>query len=1129
MSNLINELKRNIGRVNWSRGEEYHLDSRVLECTIADGGGGAALVSGSVAGTASAPYALKVRIAPSRRGLVVDGQCNCPILHNCKHVAALLIEAIPKLDGRWGMKAGTPRRPPPAAGPLLAQRPAAQGALPPAKLPSDLRAWFDQLAEVAARRRQRGQGRPGPDTLLYTIEQRRAQNGTLQMSFGAQVARRRRDGSLLKPRTVALAQLVASQASYVQAIDREIGRWSIGLPHVGAGSSLDGADAARIIERLIESGRCHVGAPGSGPALRSGGPRPGRVVWTSDARGRQSCTVETDPPSDTILPVMPPHYLDSGSGACGPIETGVDPGIAAMVLRAPPVAPEAVNAVRNALDRLLPDAPVPRPAPVPIVQLSDVVPVPVLTLATQDARQQAPGSGVTEWHYARLSFSYNGAAVPAHEAGPARAFVNGEVQIIARDAKSEARGNATLRAAGFVEFERIYGWHAAQRVPHALALKSDEAWIELVRHRLPQWHDEGWRIVYEPGFAFDLAEVDTWYGRIDDDRPGNDWFGLDVGIEIGGQRHSLIAILLDMIQKRGPTFFHLPPGAADTGVLVTLPDKRRVVLPRERVMPIITLLFEMFDTSTGKPHPRRLSRYDIGRLAALDATLRLRWQGGERIRETMQRLSGYSGQKQTAAPAGLAAELRPYQLDGLAWMQTLREYGLSGVLADDMGLGKTLQALAHILSEKEAGRLAEPALVVAPTSVVGNWAAEAERFAPKLRVLVLHGKDRASRYDEIPGADLVITSYALLPRDADVLRKQRWHLAILDEAQYIKNPKTRAAEAACLLDARHRLCLSGTPMENHLGELWSLFRFLMPGFLGDEQQFRMRFRTPIENQNNSERAALLSARMRPFLLRRTKDQVASELPPKTEVLQTIEFAPAQRDLYETVRAAMDKRVRDELAKRGLARSQIIVLDALLKLRQVCCDPRLLPGDMIPGKRPEAASAKLAHLMEMLEELVEEGRRVLVFSQFTSMLELIEEELAERGIAWVKLTGDTTDRRAPVRRFQDGEVPVFLLSLKAGGVGLNLTAADCVIHYDPWWNPAAENQATDRAHRIGQDKPVFVYKLIAADTIEERIVALQQRKGELASALLEGSDAGWKSLTSDDLLGLFAPPALPAAA
>ncbi|MDN6088964.1 MAG: DEAD/DEAH box helicase, partial [Enterobacterales bacterium] len=439
--------------------------------------------------------------------------------------------------------------------------------------------------------------------------------------------------------------------------------------------------------------------------------------------------------------------------------------------------------------------------------------------------------------------------------------------------------------------------------------------------------------------------------------------------------------------------------------------------------------------------------------------------------------------------------------------------------ADDMGLGKTVQTLAHILLEKESGRLDRPALIVVPTTLVHNWREEAARFTPDLNVLVLSGPQRKDHFDRIEQCDLILTTYSLLWRDQKVLTQHDYHLLILDEAQYVKNATTRAATALRDLNARHRLCLTGTPLENHLGEIWSLFDFLLPGFLGSQKEFNQRWRVPIERDGDAVRRDLLVRRIRPFMLRRRKDDVATELPPKTTLLRTVELKGSQRDLYETVRTAMQEKVRTAIDSQGMARSHIIVLDALLKLRQVCCDPRLVNLEKAALVKE---SAKLELLLELLPEMIDEGRRILLFSQFTGMLDLISQALDKAGIAYVTLTGSTADRHAPVQRFQRGEVPLFLISLKAGGVGLNLTAADTVIHYDPWWNPAAENQATDRAHRMGQDKPVFVYKLIAAGSIEEKIVALQDKKAALADSILSEDTSGSTKFSADDLSALFEP-------
>jgi SNF2 family DNA or RNA helicase len=454
------------------------------------------------------------------------------------------------------------------------------------------------------------------------------------------------------------------------------------------------------------------------------------------------------------------------------------------------------------------------------------------------------------------------------------------------------------------------------------------------------------------------------------------------------------------------------------------------------------------------------------------------------------------------------------------WLQFLAAAGLGGVLADDMGLGKTVQTLAHLMIEKAAGRLDRPSLIVCPTSLIPNWTAEARRFAPDLTVLPLHGTARKNSFKHIPTHDLVLSTYPLLTRDQEVLVGQEWHAVILDEAQSIKNPNAETTRQALRLKARQRFCLSGTPLQNHLGELWSLFDFLAPGFLGGQKSFKARYRMPIEKQGDVERMDLLSRRIRPFMLRRTKEEVVTELPPKTEIVEPVEMESNQRAIYEAIRLSMHAKVQAAIAQKGLARSGIIILDALLKMRQACCDPRLLKLKTVA--KSKAGSAKLDRLMDMLSIMFAEGRRVLLFSQFTEMLALIERRLMEEGVEYVTLTGDTKDRASPVARFQGGDVPLFLISLKAGGVGLNLTAADTVIHYDPWWNPAVEDQATDRAHRIGQTKKVFVHRLVTLGTIEEKMEVLKDKKRAIVASVLDAEHGGALKLTEADVEALFAP-------
>ena len=436
-----------------------------------------------------------------------------------------------------------------------------------------------------------------------------------------------------------------------------------------------------------------------------------------------------------------------------------------------------------------------------------------------------------------------------------------------------------------------------------------------------------------------------------------------------------------------------------------------------------------------------------------------------------------------------------------------------------MGLGKTIQTLGLLVHEKIAGRLDRPALVVAPTSLVSNWQREAARFAPDLRVLVSHGTGRKQAFETFKNHDLVITSYPLIARDHAILGKQEWAMLILDEAQTLKNPTADVTQRIDKLDAGWRLALSGTPIENNLTELWSLFHLLNKGLLGDRKAFQTRFRTPIEKKGDRSRSAALALRVKPFILRRTKEQVATDLPAKTEITETVELDSAQRDLYETIRLAMQSKVREALEAQGLAKSHIILLDALLKLRQAALDPRLVKSKH--AAKAGAGSAKLDRLMDLLATLREEDRRVVVFSQFTSMLDLIEPRLHEAGLGFVRLDGDSKDRGAIVARFQSGEVPVFLASLKAGGVGLNLTAADTVILFDPWWNPAVEDQAVDRVHRIGQQKPIFVHRLVAAGTIEEKMDVLKEKKRAIAASIFDPDGQIMPALTEGDVLALLA--------
>jgi superfamily II DNA or RNA helicase len=728
-----------------------------------------------------------------------------------------------------------------------------------------------------------------------------------------------------------------------------------------------------------------------------------------------------------------------------------------------------------------------------------------------------------------VSLRIDGVNVPLQRA-PSRLMVDGEIVDAAPDARQVERVIAQLQADGASPWSYASAPQGRRSSESAFQIRDDAA-AQLIEECVGNWRKQGWKVEVDEDFPWQVVEINDLEMAIHE-VAGQDWFDLELGLKLGDKRVPLLPLLETALAEA-----RLPPGRArEAGgagrmLQVRVDAKHIIRLPWDRVAPLLDTLVELGDTRRRSPARKpgarasraarvlRLSKLDLARVVTLAERGRLTWVGAPDLRSFAQRLANFAHVEAATVPEGLQAQLRPYQRAGLNWLQFLREYGLGGLLADDMGLGKTLQTLAHICLEKEQGRLLTPALVIAPTSLVHNWVAEAGRFAPGLRSLQLHGTDRRRDFERIAGSDLVVTSFALLARDIEQLSTQQFHLLIVDEAQNIKNPRTQAAAAIRLLKATHRLALTGTPLENHLGELWAQFDWLAPGLLGDQASFSRLYRLPIEKRGDEARRVHLTARIRPFVLRRRKDEVAPELPPRTEIERYVALEGGQRDLYEAVRASMHERVRTALAEQGLDRSQVVVLDALLKLRQVCCDPRLVG---LASARSVHESAKLELLMEMLDGLLVEGRRVLLFSQFTSMLALIEEALRQRGLRYSLLTGETRDRARAVEQFQGGEVPLFLLSLKAGGTGLNLTAADTVIHYDPWWNPAVEAQATDRAHRIGQDKPVFVYRLLCAGTIEERMRSLQARKAKLAQALL-GDEAGLaRALGAEDIEALLAP-------
>ena len=495
----------------------------------------------------------------------------------------------------------------------------------------------------------------------------------------------------------------------------------------------------------------------------------------------------------------------------------------------------------------------------------------------------------------------------------------------------------------------------------------------------------------------------------------------------------------------------------------------------------------------------------------------------EVAKDVKKLMSSMTGERSSRAPRkakALTAKLREYQRSGYAWLWQLHENRMTGILADDMGLGKTVQALALLTKAKESEGAA-PSLIVCPTSVLSVWKQEVAKWAPSLSVLMWHGSERAENRRLLKRTDVIVTTYAILRRDIDELAKVRFRYVILDEAQYIKNWTTSTAKSAKKLKCDHRLALTGTPVENHLVDLWAIFDFLAPGFLGKLSEFQKNYVKPIED-GDARALESLRVRVRPFIMRRRKEDVAKELPAKTEQTHYSQFGRSQLGLYNRILKLAKDEIRGRVDDVGIDRSQMTILAALTRLRQVCCDPQLLG---LPDGTPVPPSTKLETFKELIAECIGSGRKTLVFSQFVEMQKILGATLEEMGVEYLWLHGGTKNREELVQRFQQKSgPPVFLISLKAGGSGLTLTEADTVIHFDPWWNPAVEDQATDRAHRIGQDKPVMVYRLVVEDTVEQKMVELGRRKREVAESALGRDASGGKKLTMADVERLLETPA-----
>lgn len=1072
---------------------------------------------GLVLGTAVDPYSVSILVEDG----TFDNYCSCPVGFDCKHAAACLIAAA--MDAGAGEQMAAPS----AETPIKGSEPAK----------TSVQAWVKQLisAQDQSTRGTSLYRDPGDGCLLYDlVPESDAGNRPPRLFLNIFKSRLGQKGIYTKGRQYRIDTYGHFHGREASRIDHElIDMVRVMVMHSAVRTVFDipspyplvGGLGHLILDKLLTTNRLFFNGQRETP-LRRGEQRRLQLDWSRDALSdKMELTVLVDGLDNWLLiPVDPPWYLDIDSEVAGPLQTSIKADVLKIMMSAPALTGTEAQSVANELSLALPPDAMPLPAE-PDVHRVDAGLQPLVSIRALDG-----SPAIENWVVACLmAYGEHRFAVQLRPEGALSHVLeeHGRTAVITR------------------EHEREYGFYrefiyqlpdfepCLARDPKRFSLaeyqptRRDapgrwEAFERLFRV-LPRLEEAGFTVEIDPTVSVDVQQVSALSLHAADNGAG--WFELGLALEHAGHRYDLMPLIIDWLQRTGGKSALRWQGI----------DGTWLEAPAALLEPVVETLGELLQEKDSSGS-LKLSR---GRALVLshlrdeldEAGVDTQWHGTDVLFQMAEQLRSFGSEQRDSlasavAPEHLNAELRAYQLQGMGWLNFLAKAGLNGILADDMGLGKTVQTLAHLQSlveqtaRKHKKNRHGPFLIVAPTSLLGNWEREAQRFTPALTVRVWHGSERHDLPLAYETATIVVTSYALALRDLDVLNEHGFTHLILDEAQNIRNPLAKVTQALKSLPIPNRLCLTGTPLENHLGELWSLFDFLMPGMLGSRERFSRHFRTPIEKQGNTARQQRLNAVVQPLMLRRRKEQVASELPLKTEIIREVELSNGQARLYESIRLAMQKKVKKLLEERGLARSHIVMLDALLKLRQTCCHPQLVK---VASARKVTESAKTDAALEMIEELVEEGRKILVFSQFTEMLSLLEIELVKRHIAHVKLTGQTRKRDVVIDAFQNGDVPVFLISLKAGGTGLNLTAADTVIHYDPWWNPAVERQATDRAHRIGQDKPVFVYKLVAKGTVEEKIVAMQARKQQLADATVERDEAaGPSALSSDDLLALFEP-------
>ena len=1089
------QWQRSFDARSLTRGRGYARQDRVRRGIRLEHEGEMLVLRAQVDGSGRSRYLTSLAVDPDNHSMGVVSDCSCPVGRQCKHAVAVIQSFIDDMEAD-----GIPPRNDSA---LLEQR---------------WESWLAELQTPLGGKRYAEELEDDYRLALFLDIDSNPRDPVLQVSpvWVRPTKQRSRGNGWVKPRPIMLRSdgsltprppqgLVSAQKETLEMLmlgEQRRQFSSVGYEQLW--SPVTHGFQARALWSLLESDTPPLlfHPKQTGTMLDPGQACRLTLAWEPDADGNQHLYADAEP-TDVIS-----HeaaivragselcYLDEKNGLFGRLEG--DPNLLMRLRRAPPLPPEMSGWLTERLHQV-PGLAERLPAPQEVEERTLEGVTPRLKATMQVATGQLgyrDGAMVPQWievGAAVIGFDYDGIEVPPEEGESHQAFRDGQRLTVMRDRKAELELVRTLPP-GMVTLERLRQIEAVPEhfdlpewtlllpvegtPPRSAAewpthLAGPDEWWEMIA----KLREAGCLVYFSDDFPEEptYLEPDDWYGELEP--VGNGWFDLALDIEVEGERLNLLPILRRLFKDPD---FPLEPAedeAEDASWMLALPENRRLVMPLSRLRSLMAPILDWLSDESDPEAALRLPVTAAEKVAPLAE--HERWAGREDVTALANRLRELPSS--LPAPHGFAGELRDYQARGIAWMRFLSELGTGGILADDMGLGKTVQVLAHVLDERARGALDRPTLVVAPTSLVGNWCAEAERFAPELKVVALQGgkAQRERQFDEtLPGADLAVTTYALLIRDLERLRHHDFGLLVLDEAQAIKNAASQTARAVRELNVSRAVAMTGTPLENHLGELWAQLDAVAPGALGSQQWFGQRFRTPIEKEGDVELRQRLSRRIAPLMLRRTKQQVLTELPEMTETRREVTLNGAQRELYESLRLAQHQRVQQAVAERGLAASGIVMLDALLKLRQVCCDPRLVK---LESARKTKRSAKLEQLRELVPPLVEEGRRILIFSQFTEMLALIGDALEKDGIPFTTLTGDTPGktRTQRVTLFQQGE------------------------------------------------NPVFVYKLVCAGTVEERILDLQARKADLAASILEGGaeqKGDGPLFDEEDLALLFAPVA-----